>query len=147
MSEMLANQYFLTRKYNLAAKELEQSISSADNNKLIIKKLIICYTQINKPVEALDLFYKLINSDIGYIMKTDYNYEDCPFFELIDRIKSDYVRYEDEFTKSYILGILYLYCNIKESINYFENAKIIEPSNKIISNVIEILNRKIKNYN
>src|SRR3990172_10555712 len=146
MSEMLANQYFLIRKYNLAAKELEQSISLSDDNKLITKKLIICYTQINKPKEALSLFLKIIISDIDFIMKTDLNSEDCPCFELLDRIKADYVRYEDEFTKSFVLGILYLYCNIKESVVYFENANKIEPSNKIINNIIEILNRKMKNY-
>jgi tetratricopeptide (TPR) repeat protein len=146
MSEMLANQYFLTRKYNLAAKELEESVLSIDNNKKIIKKLIICYTQINKPVEALDSFLRLINSDIDIIMKTDINADDCPCFELIDRIKCNYVKYEDEFTKSYILGILYLYCNLKQSLKYFETALKLDPSNKTIINVIEILKDKNNNY-
>jgi len=147
MSEMLANQYFLTRKYNLAAKEMEESIFPVDNNKLIIKKLIICYTQINKPSEALDLFLEIIKTDIDTIIKTDLNSDDCPCFELIERIKCDFVKYEDEFTKSYILGILFLYCNIKQSLDYFKAAGGIDASNKKIKNIIKILKNKINNYN
>ena len=144
---MLANQYFLTRKYNLAAKELEESIFSIDNSKIIIKKLIICYTQINKPVEALELFLELIKTDIDIIMRTDPKADDCPCFELIDRIKCDFVKYEDEFTKSYTLGILYLYCNLKQSLNYFKTALKFDPSNNKIIDVIEILGSKNNNYN
>lgn len=147
MSEMLANQYFLFKKYNLAAKELEHALETSDGSKLLIKKLIICYTQINKPREALDLFVKLAETDFDFIMKTDPTSEDCPCFELIDRIKYDIVRYENLFTKYYVMGMLSLYCDLNSSQKFFNEALKLEPGNKSINKILKLLNNKIIKIN
>jgi tetratricopeptide (TPR) repeat protein len=147
MSEMLANQYFLFKKYNLAAKELEHSLEASDGSKLLIKKLIICYTQINKPREALEMFAKLAESDFDFIMNTDPTSEDCPCFELIDRIKYDIVKYENLFTKYYVMGMLSLYCDFNSSRKFFSEALKIEPEDKNIIKIIKLLNDKTDKIN
>ena len=142
MEEMLANQYFMMRKYNLAAKELELSIHLTQNKRLT-KKLIICYTQINKPREALDLFLSLISTDIEVITDTNPQADDCPCPGLIANIENDVVTYENEFTKFYVLGLLLLYCNINESLKYFEIARQKNPSEPKIDLIIENLKKNL----
>lgn len=142
MEEMLANQYFMMRKYNLAAKELEQ-IFYVTHNKKLAKKLIICYTQINKPREALDLFLSIISTDIELIIDTDPQADDCPCPVLVTNIEDDIVTYENEFTKFYVLGILLLYCNKDASIKYFERAKQKNPSESKIDRILDILKKNL----
>jgi len=144
MEEMLANQYFMMRKYNLAAKELEQTFHVTHNKKLA-KKLIICYTQINKPREALDLFLSIISTDIELIIDTDPQADDCPCPVLVSNIEDDIVTYENEFTKFYVLGILLLYCKRDASIKYFEKAKQLNPSESKIERILETLKKNILN--
>jgi len=140
MEEMLANQYFMMRKYNLAAKELEQILNFTANKKLA-KKLIICYTQINKPREALDLFLSLISTDIEVITDTDPLADDCPCPVLVTNIKNDLVTYENEFTKFYVLGMLLLYCKRDASIKYFKKARQTNPSETKIDRILELLTK------
>ena len=45
MHEMLASHYFITRKYDMAALELEKAMSDNPASKSIKKKIIICYIQ------------------------------------------------------------------------------------------------------
>lgn len=144
MEEMLANQYFMMRKYNLAAKELEQAFQFTHNLKLA-KKLVICYTQINKPREALDLFLSIISSDIELITHTDPKADDCPCPVLITNIENGIVTYENEFTKFYVLGILLLYCMRDASIKYFEKAKQLNPSEFKIERILETLKKNVLN--
>lgn len=142
MEEMLANQYFMMRKYNLAAKELERAFQFTHNLKLA-KKLIICYTQINKPREALDLFLSIISTDLELIINTDPQADDCPCPVLVTNIEDGIVTYENEFTKFYVLGILLLYCNEEASINYFEKAKPLNPSESKIEKILETLKKNV----
>lgn len=140
MEEMLANQYFMMRKYNLAAKELEQTLLFTHNDKLV-KKLIICYTQINKPREALDLFASIVSTNIEVITNTNPQADDCPCPVLVSNIENGIVTYENEFTKFYVLGILLLYCNKDASIKYFGRAKQKNPTETKIDRILEILNK------
>jgi len=149
MNEMTAHQYFMVRKYYQASIEFEKIYNNEPDNNLVQKKLIICYTQSNRPKDALDLFLQLIKRDIKIIIKTDPDSDDCPCPDLITNINTDFVRYEDKFTIKYVLGILWLYCDAEKSLCYFREALNIEKVNPKISEVIRIIetrNRKfIKN--
>ncbi|MGE5497638.1 MAG: hypothetical protein ACM3Q2_06205, partial [Syntrophothermus sp.] len=78
ISEMLGSQYFMVRKYLAASKEFERALQADVKNYVVMKKLVICYTQINRPLDAMELFYKLISHDIGIIINTDPIAVDCP---------------------------------------------------------------------
>ena len=67
MSEMLGNHYFLARKYSLAAQELERVLVQEPENKEVLRKLIICYVQINAADKSLRLLWQLIQQDIEFI--------------------------------------------------------------------------------
>ncbi|MGK9475290.1 tetratricopeptide repeat protein [Melioribacter sp. OK-6-Me] len=143
MSEMLGNYHFLIRDYYSALGELENALDKDPGNKLIRKKLIICMTQAGKVEEAFDHFYSLINEDIGIIINTKPDWEDCPCPHLVNKIEKDEIPVKNQYEKYLQLGMLWLYCDAKESIKNFKNAlkyrsdekilhviKLIEPYNK-----------------
>jgi len=136
MSEMLGNQYFLARNYKQAIPEFEECLKSDANQKLIQRKLIICYTQNNEFDKALLSFHDLVSKDIKLIIDADPIRDDCPCAELIREIKiSGYNIFENKV----ILGILWLYCDIKTSLEYFLEAQKIKPNNLMISQISNII--------
>ena len=138
MSEMLANQYFLVRRFSEAEKVYEKILSDDSNNKLAKKKLIICYINNGKIKEALNLFYEVISSDITIITNTNIADDDCPCPEIItkfDKINEPSLSHQ---SKLEILGMLWLYCDHYKSIQYFEKLKEFNPADKIYSDILKI---------
>lgn len=135
---MLGNQYFMVRKYLAAAKEFEKSLQADRENYKVMKKLVICYTQINRPSDALELFLELISHDIEIIINTDPIAADCPCPGLIGEVEAGAVRYEDKFVMNCMLGILWLYCDLSVSLRYLRRAYDIEQENTLLNNVIRI---------
>ena len=142
MNEMLANHHFLVRNYSGASEELERIINVRPDKKLM-KKLIICYTQTGRPDEALNLFLSVIKDDINIITSTNLDSEDCPCPELIFKVESNDVDYKDKYTKSYVLGILWLYCDLAESLKYFLRAKNFNQENDQVDKIIILLKKTI----
>lgn len=135
MSEMLGNQYFLSRKYCEALRELEQSLLNDPSNKSIKKKLIICYVMAGKVYTALELFEQLITEDIYFVINTDPILDDCPCPEIIYEIENSLV-YTDEKEKAIGLGILWLYCDIKHSIKHFA---LLSLNDRRFESIVEML--------
>lgn len=142
MSEMLANQYFMARKYLEAEIELEGVINKNPSNKSALKKIIVCYTHNNKIDKALDILCNLITEDIHLIIDTDPIKDDCPCFELIEEVEKKKL-YSSESLKHYImLGIFWLYCNYEVSLTNFIKASEIDSQNVVLNQTISV----IKNY-
>lgn len=138
MSEMLANQYFLVRRFSEAEKVFEKILSDNPKNNLAKKKLIICYINNGKIKEALNLFYDVISSDITVITNTNIANDDCPCPEIItkfDKINEPSMSYQ---TKLEIMGMLWLYCDYYKSIQHFEKLKEFNPNEKIYSDILKI---------
>ncbi len=138
MSEMLANQYFLVRRFSEAEKVFEKILSDNPKNNLAKKKLIICYINNGKIKEALNLFYDVISSDITVITNTNVANDDCPCPEIItkfDKINEPSMSYQ---TKLEIMGMLWLYCDYYKSIQHFEKLKEFNPNEKIYSDILKI---------
>ena len=143
MSEMLGNQYFMARNYSEAVKELEPCLIEDQTNKGIKRKLIVCYTQTGKVQKAIDMFEDLIIQDIEFIITADAIKDDCPCPDLVVKIeKSRSINYKslDYFL---ILGIIWLYCDVQKSLEYFYEAQNLERNdriNSIIEKIEEYLN-------
>lgn len=139
MSEMLGNQFFMARNYPAAQKELEEVCLKEPNNIPAKKKLLLCYTQTGKLKEAISLFYELISDNIEYLIQTDPIKDDCPCVELIEKIEKYY--HPDNFSPEHILilGIIWLYCDEKKSLEYFYKLSEVEPSNKVVSSAINYI--------
>jgi len=73
MSEMLANQYFMVRRFSDAETAFENLLAQDPLNKLAKKKMIICLIQNRKIKKALDLFYEVIVGDITIHTETNVN--------------------------------------------------------------------------
>lgn len=130
MSEMLGNYYFQIRNFKSALAEFESSLSTSVENIQLKKKLIICYVQQEKLRNALKLFAEIISKDIRIISSTMLTEKDCPCPQLIYEIENGAYTFKNEFNKLVALGILWLYCEINTSFEYFFRAKQIKPQSK-----------------
>ena len=138
MSEMLANQYFLVRRFSEAEKVYEKIVSTDSSNKSAKKKLIICYINNNNVKKALDLFYKVISEDITIITNTNLVDDDCPCPEIITKFENINEPELSFQSKQEILGMLWLYCDYYKSIQQFEKLKEFNPKEPVYSNILKI---------
>lgn len=142
MSEMLGNKYFLSRNYSMAATTFSKVYSSDPHNLSVRKKMIICFTQTGELCKAFDFFYQLVKEDIRYIIDTDPISEDCPCEELTKKYGA-VLPYEDNSSDlKLLLGILWLFCNAKKSLGFFNQLLIIQPEEKRYKEITS----EIKNY-
>lgn len=142
MSEMLGNQYFLSRNYSKAAAVFEKLFNQHQANKSIKKKLIICLTQTGEIQKAFNVFYELAKEDLDFIINTDPIADDCPCPELVKHYGSFYPYEDNSSDLKMLLGMLWLYCDLEKSLGFFTalNAeKNIDPK---ITEIFEILNSK-----
>lgn len=144
MSEMLGNHYFLIRNYVGAAQELEKALRKEPGNKFIRRKLIICYTQIGRVQKALDLFLSMIKEDADFIIKTNPVDDDCPCPELVYDMEKVCYSNQESCDFCLILGMLWLFCNVKKSISYFEKARKLDPDNKNTKSILSLLESHIE---
>jgi pentatricopeptide repeat protein len=140
MNEMLGNQYFMVRRYCDALAEFEEVYRKDPSNKPIRRKLIICYIKANRIDSAFELFTKLVEEDLEFIIKTDPIFDDCPCPEIIYELENS-IETNNQDEKNLALGMLWLFCDIKNSIKYFSEL----PSDRIIDNILKKL-QETKNH-
>ena len=139
MSEMLGNHYFISRNFFLAEKTYEKLHIYNSSNPKVLKKLIICYTQTHKIGKALQYLLVLMAKDMSTILENNRNDEDCPCNDLIFNIENDEIKYSTEEEKYTALAILWLYCNHKTSLNYFQMALNENPQNRNLIKMISFI--------
>ena len=144
MNEMLGNQYFMARNYLGAAEAFQIVLKDEPKNLNATKKLIISLTQIGKYSKAFDLFANFINENIDFILNTDPIKDDCPCAELVTNLETKNKFGNESITSLETLGILWLYCNIQNSIQYFEKAFVLNPNDPKLNSVITILRKKLR---
>lgn len=144
MSEMLGNQYFMARKFELALQQFVDVLEREPNNFGCIKKTIICYTQMKQLPEALSWFQRIMDIDPFIIINTRPEDDDCPCPELVVRIEEIEPSAEKLVEHYNILGILYLYCNVEKSLHYFQASLKVQPEQNNISSIINQLHHIIK---
>ncbi len=138
MSEMLANQYFMVRRFSDAESAFENVLKNDPRNRSARKKMIICYIHNSKIKNALALFYEIIKEDITIITNTNITDDDCPCPEIIAKfegLEEPNLSYQ---SKLEILGMLWLYCDYYKSIQYFEKLKEFNPQEPIYSKILKV---------
>ncbi len=144
MSEMLGNQYFLSRNYTGAVKELEEILQHDPKNKQVRRKLVVSYTQTFQIDQALELFVPLIKEDISFIINTNAVDDDCPCAELVYNAEKRPNENKNSLDFHNMMGMLWLFCDIKKSLIYFENALQIEPDNIVTQTIIQLIKTYIQ---
>lgn len=139
MSEMLGNQYFLARKYALAEIELGNALAKDPENKGIRRKLIICNLQKGNIERALKFFISLVEEDINFIANSDPVRDDCPCPELVYDVEAQIDSNTNSLDYNLRLGMLWLYCDIKKSIQYFNLCQKLAPDNPVITKILSRL--------
>lgn len=140
MNEMLGNQYFLARRFLDATNQFEKALLNDPQNTNVKKKLIICYIQVNEIKLATKIFGDLISEDISVILNSDPYKDDCPCLKMISEIDNFHSNLtEDE--KNTALGILWLYCDILKSKNYFNKLLSSSPENSVYQKINQLLNQ------
>jgi tetratricopeptide (TPR) repeat protein len=143
MNEMLGNQYFMARNYLGAANAFQEVLKEDPSNIIARKKLIIAFTQIGKYTQAVDLFTKFISENIDRILETDPIKDDCPCPELVHNLEHLSTHGSESFTTYETLGILWLYCDINKSIEYFKKALALKPKDDNVNGILILLNKKL----
>jgi pentatricopeptide repeat protein len=138
MSEMLANQYFMVRRFSDAEIAFENVLAQDPLNRLARKKMIICLIHNGKIKKALDLFYKVIKEDIHIITNTNVSDDDCPCPEIISKFENLSEPEQSFQSKLETFGMLWLYCDYYKSIQQFEKLKEFYPKEAIYSNILKI---------
>lgn len=141
---MLGNQYFMARNYLGAADVFQNVLLEEPKNLNATKKLIISLTQIGKYSKAFDLFTNFINENIDFILNTDPIKDDCPCAELVTNLETKNKFGNESITSLETLGILWLYCDINNSIQYFEKALVLNTNDPKLNSVITILRKKLR---
>ena len=145
MSEMLGNQYFISRNYQLAGSVYLRLHQSDPSNNTILKRLIICYTQTGELNKAFDFFYELVKQDVSEIINTDHFANDCPCLELTEKY-GKVLPYENNSTDlKLMLGILWLYCDAQKSVLFFEQLCNTNPKEKKYEEILFIIRNYLSN--
>ena len=143
MNEMLGNQYFMARNYLRAANVFQEVLKEDPSNVNARKKLIIAFTQIGKYSQAVELFTNFISKNIDKIIETDPIKDDCPCPELVHNLEHLTTHGSESFTTYETLGILWLYCDINKSIEYFRKALSLKPKDEKVNGILILLNKKL----
>lgn len=143
MSEMLGNQYFLSRNFSKAKEAYEKVLLSEPQNEFVKKRLIICYTQTGEINKAFNFFFEIVKENIDLITSTDIVSDDCPCPELISKYGNVKPTVECSYDAKLMLGMLWLFCNSKISFEFFDNLSLEEKSDERIIEVRNIIKEKI----
>ena len=143
MSEMLANSYFISRNFAKALPLFEEELQAGKASEKVKKKLIICYLAVGRVDDAFRLFYELVSKDPDIIINTDPYWDDCPCPEMVHDFESSQEASSGSLRVSLILGMLYLFCDVVKSVQYFKEAAEFDPTNLKISSLLQYLQKRV----
>jgi len=139
MSEMLGNRYFLARQFDKAIPYLEQAPLKNPSEDKIRKRLIICYIQVGRIRQAFSIFYEIVRRDARIISETDIYYDDCPCTELIPYWLRKMAEAGEDPEILKILAMLFLYCDVDKSIEYFDKVRFRNKESAKITTILKKL--------
>jgi pentatricopeptide repeat protein len=147
MDEMLGNHYFLSRNYGRAADLLEKALRDDPKSKPIRRKLIICFAQTGHVDKALSVFLSLIKEDIDFVINTDPVDDDCPCPELVFDMEHGNSNIQPSLDTNLVLGMMWLYCNLHKSHEYFVEAAAMDNDDKMIKSILALLDARLEQEN
>ena len=144
MDEMLGNHYFLARNYSRAAELLEKALRTEPKSKPIRRKLIISFSQTGHVDKAMTIFLSLIKEDINFIIDTDPVDDDCPCPELVFEMERRQGNNQLSFDFLLILGMMWLYCNLHKSYEYFLKAAEMDKNSSSVKSILALLSVRLE---
>ena len=141
MSEMLTNHYFHARDYAHALEGYDSILAVDPASKSIRRRMIICCLETGAIQRGLAIFVQLVLEDADYIINTHPVDDDCPCSELLAQGE---VVADDNISLDTLLrlGMLWLYCDVEKSCQYFSNALTLAPDSREIKLILSNLQPK-----
>lgn len=139
---MLANQYFISERYQEASYQYGEVLKKHPENYLVKKKLVLCYIKTGEIDNALKLFTELTKSNVNIIFKNEISIYPQICKDMIYEIEN----FNSNFTqkeKYLILGILYMYCDFKIAEEHFQKLQKMIPYNDNLFTTIKTINHFI----
>jgi len=127
MSEMLANRYFASGRYEEAAAGFEAVLRRHPGHLAARKKLIVCYTQSGLLREALDLALGLMQDTPEALTGTDPQAEGVPCRAILEAF-AERARSLDPGSYHAGLGVLQLFCDAEAALADLDRAAEEDPS-------------------
>lgn len=141
MSEMLANQYFLARRFEKAQPMFAALLAKEPENLRAKKKMIICCTQLGELEQAERLIGEVLRENPYVIIDTDPQSEDCPCPELVESLEREIKMSPPSVRQLNQLGILYSYCNAETALTYFLRSLHVNREQPRIQKIVDILTK------
>lgn len=147
MCEMLANQYFMTRKFEEALNIYKKIFTGEPSQINVQAKMIICLTVEGRLNDALYYLFDALNKNPDFFINKCFETQICPCKQLIEKAERDLLE-TNSYRKQLVLGILWSYCSFDKSLENFNQAYSLEKDqevSKLISILSKIIITKIKN--
>ena len=93
------------------------------------------------------MFCYLVKEDIDFIIHTDPEKEDCPCPELVTELETNSKKRFHVYELNIELGMLWLYCNAKKSLDYFRRAYQIKKNDARLKLIITQIESVITHHN
>jgi tetratricopeptide (TPR) repeat protein len=127
MSEMLANRYFASGRYEEAQAGLEAVLRRRPGHLGARKKLVMCYVQTGRLREALDLALGLMEDAPEAFAPAGPNAEDLPCRSVLGAF-AERGRSLDPGSYHAGLGVLQLFCDAEVALSELDRAAEEDPS-------------------
>ncbi len=124
MSEMLANQYFISERYFEALKEYSKLPNEMKNAPSIKEKMIICAALDEKFEEAVSLLTELFVNNFGLLNKLNVQDEESFHKELLNKLEiqnEKRTKYSDIIKMK--MAILNIFFDSDKSLNFLKELK------------------------
>jgi len=131
MSEMQANQYFISGRYSEALSEYEK-LPIIKHNKNILGKMIISAALNNNFISALDLLSEMARKKEKQQSESTIDDFECPCEDLVYKLERDSIK-ENELTEEIKMkiAILSFFINREKSMEYFNQLKVSEYASTV----------------
>jgi len=136
MSEMLANQYFLSGRYERALPLLEQFLLSSPDRAYLKNKLLICYLQMDQIDRALELCLEILRTAPFDLVGSDPCTQQFPCLEQTLQRPDGPPTTPIELNR---LAVVYLFCRPEVSLVHLRNSLELDPEQTAISEILSLL--------
>ena len=139
MSEMLANQYFISGRYSEALSEYAKLTSTTENDVVVKEKMIMSAALTENFELALNLLLMLINEKVKILSINTINNSVCPCTDIVNKLENGEKANNTSIMETEMkIAILSFFTDRNKSVKYFTKLKESEYA--------DIVNSFLKHY-
>lgn len=134
---MLANQYFMSGKFQDAVPLLERTVENHPDDLRALRKLIICYVATCQTACALTKMEHLLALAPAGASDIRRSEEGCPCPRLVERWSTDPPVGLSGYDYLVSMGILQFFCGDQKALDWFRRAGMLRPDAQVGARVFD----------